>query len=470
VFVNTGSGASNTDVSPPGSPYDGHTISAVRAMSDANVNLITAVAATNPNTIVVINSDNPVDTSWIGSVKSVLEMWFAGQEGGTSTARILLGLANPSGHTALTWPVNRTDTIWSYDEPADALYPGSTAGQHLERLNGNAGCGGAGNPGSLACPPSDGTDESEGIFTGYRYFDKLGITPRFPFGYGLSYTTFAFSKLKVKDADDGGLDVSFKLENTGSVTGADAVQVYVGPPSNKPAGVQFAVRSLAQFDRVELAPGKSTEVKLHVDRRQLSYWSDADQQWVLDAAGRTVYAGDADAMDQLPLQVTLKDPKKPKGKDNITCSNEQINATTIDGDLKVEKGDWCDLVMVTVNGNVHLDKAAGIRIANSTIDGNVDIEKTSGAGDLMSSGANVICNTQVKGHLHISKSSGAPWHIGACGPTSVGKDLEFKDNAGVGNTISNTAVGGNLKCDKNADVGGTGNTVGGKREKQCANP
>ena len=110
--------------SPAGTPYDGHTISAVTAMSAANVDLINAVAAANPNTIVVINNDNPVDTSWIGSVKAVLDMWFAGQEGGTSTARILLGLANPSGHTALTWPANRTDTIWGYNEPADAPLPG----------------------------------------------------------------------------------------------------------------------------------------------------------------------------------------------------------------------------------------------------------------------------------------------------------------------------------------------------------
>ena len=275
VFVNTGSGTSNTAASPAGTPYDGHTISAVTAMSAANVDLINAVAAANPNTIVVINNDNPVDTSWIGSAKAVLDMWFAGQEGGTSTARILLGLANPSGHTALTWPANRTDTIWGYNEPADALYPGSTAGQHLERLNGNAGCGGTGNPGSLACPAAGGTNESEGIYTGYRYFDKLGITPRFPFGWGLSYTSFAFSNLKVAPTTDGGQDVTFTLKNTGSVAGADAVQVYVGPPSDAPAGIQFAVRSLAQFDRVELQPGQSKTVTLHVPARQLSYWSES---------------------------------------------------------------------------------------------------------------------------------------------------------------------------------------------------
>jgi beta-glucosidase len=464
VFVNTGSGTSSTAASPAGTPYDGHTISAVTAMSAANVNLITAVAAANPNTIVVINNDNPVDTAWVGSVKSVLDMWFAGQEGGTSTARLLLGLANPGGHTALTWPMSRTDTIWGNDEAADALYPGSTAGQHLERLNGNAGCGGPGNAGSLACPAADGTTESEGIFTGYRYFDKVGLAPRFPFGWGMSYTSFAFSKLKVKQTEDGGADVAFTLKNTGSVGGADAVQVYVGPPSDAPAGAQFAVRSLAQFDRVQLDAGASADVSLHVDARQLSYWSEASQQWVLDPGGRNIWVGDADAAANLPLNATLKAVGK-----NITCSNQQLNATTIDGNLVVASGAWCDLVRVKVNGNLLAQQARGIRLVGSFVKGNVIAGRVSGAADLMSSGANVICNSTIGGNLQVQNSaSGAPWRVGACGPTSVGGNFQFQNNAGSGNTITMTSVKGNLECQGNHDVTGSGNTVTGKRLGQCA--
>src|SRR5262249_5903671 len=135
-------------------------------------------------------------------------------------------------------------------------------------------------------------------------------TPQFPFGFGLSYTSFGFSKLKVKRSDDGGADVTFRVTNTGDVAGADAVQVYVGPPKDAPSlpAVQFAVRSLAQFDRVSLGSGDSQNVTLHVPPRQLSYWSDADQQWVLDADGRTIWVGDADAPASLPLQATLKAP------------------------------------------------------------------------------------------------------------------------------------------------------------------
>ena len=456
VFVND-SDATGTTPNPDGTAT---TISAVRQLSPANVNLINAVAAANANTIVVINNQNPVVTPWLGNVKSLLDMWFAGQEGGTSTARILLGLANPGGHSALTWPVNPTDTIWAYDEPANGLYPGSTAGRHPERLNGNGGCA----PAASCLIPAGGTVESEGIYTGYRYFDKLGITPQFPFGFGLSYTTFAFSKLKVEQTDDGGADVGFRVENTGSVAGADAAQVYVGPPSDSPSGVQFAVRSLAQFDRVELDAGESKNVELDVTPRQLSYWSDAAQQWVLDAAGRTIYVGDADAFDHLPLHATLKAAKK-----NLTCSNQQFNATTIDGNLTVKKGDWCDLVQVRVNGNLHLEQTSGVRIAGVTIEGNLESDKASGAGDPMSSGANVICNTMIGGNLHVHNSAaGAAWRIGACGPTTVAGNVEFTHNAGTGNTIWGSGIHGNLMCDKNADVGGGDNTVGGKREKQCA--
>ena len=179
---------------------------------------------------------------WLGSVKSVLEMWFSGEEGGTSTARLLLGLANPSGHTDISWPANATDTIWGYNETVP-LYPGDTTGPHLERLNDG---------------PDGTTDETEGIYNGYRFFDKEGITPLFPFGYGLSYTSFGYSGLRVDRTSDGGLDVSVRVTNTGHDEGSAVPQVYLGAPASQPAGIQFAVRQLAAFDRVTLSPGQST--------------------------------------------------------------------------------------------------------------------------------------------------------------------------------------------------------------------
>ena len=190
-------------------------------------------------------------------MKSVLEMWFSGEEGGTSTARLLLGLANPSGHTDITWPANATDTIWGYNETVP-LYAGDTTGPHLERLNNG---------------PNGTTDETEGIFNGYRFFDKEGITPMFPFGWGLSYTRFSYTSMAVSRATDGGLKVSVRVKNTGAIAGSAVPQVYLGAPSQQPAGVQFAVRQLVQFGRVTLNPGQSQHVTVHVPLRELQYWS-----------------------------------------------------------------------------------------------------------------------------------------------------------------------------------------------------
>ena len=459
MFVNDGTGATS---STPNTALPGTAISAPVQLSPASASLIDAVAAANPNTVVVLNTANPVLTPWLPNVKAVIDFWFAGQEGGTAMARVLLGLANPSGHSALTWPANATDTIWGYDETAP-LFPGDTVGQHPERLNGNGGCTVIAGSGA-ACPPATQTAESEGIYTGYRFFDKEGITPQFPFGFGLSYTTFGFSNLRPKGASDGGVDVTFTVTNSGKVAGADAAQVYVGPPSDAPTGIQFAVRSLAQFDRVFLEPGASKTETLHIPPRQLSYWAESTQQWVLDPAGRRLWVGDADASASLPLSTTLG-----AAPANITCSNEQINATTISGNLTIPSGSWCDLVAVTVAGNLQLQGGSGLRLMGSTINGNLQAQATADARDLLSFGANTVCASTIKGNAQIQSSAAAsPWHIGGCGPVTVSGNVLFQSNAGTGNTITQTKVQGNLQCQNNHDVSGSGNAVSGNRLGQCA--
>jgi beta-glucosidase len=249
----------------------------------------------------VLNTANPVLMPWLPNVKSVLEMWFAGQEGGTSTARILLGLANPSGHSSLTWPANATDTIWGYNETTP-LYPGDTTGTHPERLNGNGGCAVIAGSGAT-CPTASGTVESEGIFTGYRFLDKEGITPAIPFGYGLSYTSFRYSGLTVTPTA-GAADVSFDVTNTGSVAGADVPQVYLGP-GPAVVGVQQAVRSLRGFDRIDLAAGQTRHVTIHVDKRSFEYWDEKTQAWVTNWGSRQLWVGDADALANLPLSTNV---------------------------------------------------------------------------------------------------------------------------------------------------------------------
>ena len=236
---------------------------------------------------------------WFDNVKSVLEMWFSGQEGGTATARVLLGLANPGGHSSLTWPKNATDTIWGYNEPAGALYPGSPGGRHPERLNGNGGCAVIAGRGAT-CPTATGTVETEGIYAGYRYFDKLGITPQVPFGYGLSYTSFGYSNLSVSPKLDGTVEVGFDVTNTGSRAGDDAAQVYVGPGPEHP-GIQQAVRSLRGFERVSLDPGQTKHVSISLDQRSFQYWDETSQQWLDNYGSRRIYVGDSSATANLPL-------------------------------------------------------------------------------------------------------------------------------------------------------------------------
>ncbi|HTX11006.1 MAG TPA: glycoside hydrolase family 3 C-terminal domain-containing protein [Solirubrobacteraceae bacterium] len=460
---------SSEPVSDSNPPY----ISGVDSLPANQDALVQAVAAANPNTVVVINSTDPVIMPWVANVKSVLEMWYSGEEGGTSTARLLLGLADPSGHLPITFPAKATDTIWAYNETVP-LYPGDTLGPHLDRLNGNGGCSTTG----YNCPPDTTTNESEGIFTDYRFFDKEGITPLFPFGWGLSYTHFAYSGLQVRPTSDGGFDVSFNVTNTGNVSGAAVPQVYLGAPSNQPAGIQFAVRQLVQFTRVPLLPHQSERVSLDVAARQLQYWSATRQQWLLATGDRTIYVGSADATHapsgdpgspaSLPLQTTV-DVGDPGAATALACTDEQLSATAVTGDLVVPAGDWCDMTDATVTGNLLVSLgSAGLRVVGSTIDGNVRSTGTRRAADPLSSGEDVVCNTVVKGKMSILFSGrSVPWNLGQCGGDTVQGSVTFVANRATGSSITGTSIGGNFVCLGNGGVTTAGNTVHGKTIGEC---
>ncbi len=224
--------------------------------------LVEEIAAANPNTIVVLNTSQPVAMPWIAHVKAVLEMWWPGDEGGWATADVLLGRANPAGRLPFTWATRLED------------YP-ATDPAHPERSSKGV----------------DGkTTYSEGVDVGYRWFDQQKIEPLFPFGFGLSYSSFQYSDLKAVRAPDGGLDVSFHLRNGGAVKGDEVPQVYLDAPQPRPNGVQFAPRTLAAFERVTLAPGQTREVAMHVAPRSLEYWSTAESRWVR-AGERHVHVG-----------------------------------------------------------------------------------------------------------------------------------------------------------------------------------
>jgi beta-glucosidase len=225
--------------------------------------LVEEVAAVNPNTIVVLNTSQPVALPWVDKVKAVLEMWWPGDEGGWSTANILAGKASPAGRLPVTWGKSLAD------------YP-ATDPKHPERS-------GKGVDGK--------TTYSEGVNVGYRWFDKEGITPLFAFGHGLSYTTFEYSDLKVEKASDGGLDVKVNIKNTGGMDSDEVPQVYLSAPSEIPDGVQFPVRAFAAFDRIHLGAGEGKTVTLHVEPRQMQYWSTKDSAWKIATGKRTVSVG-----------------------------------------------------------------------------------------------------------------------------------------------------------------------------------
>lgn len=239
--------------------------------------LIDEIASVNPNTIVVLNVSQPVALPWLSKVKAVLQMWWPGDEGGWATADILLGKTSPAGRLPFTWAKQLTD------------YP-ATDPAHPER----------------SAKGVDGkTTYSEGIYIGYRWFDKQKIAPLFPFGYGLSYTHFDYSDLKAVPAANGGLTVTFMLKNTGKMAGDEVPQVYLGAPADPPAGASFAVHALAAFDRVHLAAGASQSVTLSVPLRSLQYWSTAQNKWTKAPGSRQVLVGRSSR--DLPLQTVVSE-------------------------------------------------------------------------------------------------------------------------------------------------------------------
>jgi beta-glucosidase len=233
------------------------------ALAGTQDKLVEEVAAVNPNTIVVLNTSQPVALPWINRVKAILEVWWPGDEGGWSTAKVLLGKTNPAGRLPMTWAKRLQD------------YP-ATDPRYPERS-------------------SEGVDHkttySEGVNVGYRWFDHEKIEPLFPFGHGLSYTTFKYSSLHIDKISEGGLSVSVQIENTGKSDGDEVPQVYLGSPSEIPMGVAFPERSLAAFERIHLKAGETKTIHLHVAHRQLQYWSAASRKWVTANGKRTVSVG-----------------------------------------------------------------------------------------------------------------------------------------------------------------------------------
>jgi beta-glucosidase len=243
------------------------------ALPGTQDDLIDAVAGANRRTVVLVQTGSAVVMPWVERAAAVLQLWYPGQEGGEAAAAVLLGEANPAGRLPVTFPRAEADAPTAPPE----RYPGRDGRASYD----------------------------EGIFMGYRWYDARNIEVLFPFGHGLSYTTFVYDGLDVKPSGEG-LDVTFRVRNMGRVSGDEVPQVYLGPPGN-PA-VPMAPKQLVGFERITLAPGERREVAIHVDGRQLSYWSVDAAGWVRAAGERTIYVGASsrDIRLQAPVEISTR--------------------------------------------------------------------------------------------------------------------------------------------------------------------
>jgi len=224
------------------------------ALPDNQDALIEKVIKANKNTIVVLITGAPVTMNgWASKTKGILEAWFGGDEAGNAIADVLLGRNDPSGRLPVTFPVS-----WK-ECSAYSSYNGPNSGTPKQKRD-------------------SVTTYSDGIFVGYRWFDNRNITPLFPFGYGLSYTKFAYSDLTVTPAtgEDGAFDVSFSVENTGKLAGVEIPQLYIHDPSKS---IVVPVKELKRFDRLRLRPGQSTTVKFVLKKSDFAHYNGDEETW-----------------------------------------------------------------------------------------------------------------------------------------------------------------------------------------------
>jgi beta-glucosidase len=254
--------------------------------------LIQAVCAANPKTIVILTGGSPSNVApWLDQCGALMMYWYGGTEGGNGLARLLFGDANPSGHLPCSWPKQLADSP-AHNPNDPAIFPGT-----------GGGMGGRG----------AGPDETyaEGLLVGYRWFDEKKIDPQFPFGYGLSYTTFEFSSIKVSPASgpvgteppikNAIARVDVMVDNTGLRTGATIAQLYIEPVNPK---VMRPVRELKGFRKVTVKPNQGVGCQWYLDASAFAYYDVDKHAWVAEPGDYTLYVGDSSR--NLPLKTTFK--------------------------------------------------------------------------------------------------------------------------------------------------------------------
>ncbi len=240
-------------------------------LPDAHDALVEAVVKANPNTVVVLAGGSPVEMPWNDSVKAILNSYLGGQAGGGAVADILTGKVNPSGKLPETYPVSYDDT------PAKNNFPG--------------------NPATV--------EHRESIYIGYRYYEKSGTPVRYPFGHGLSYTSFAYSDIKVDKSEtdeNGEITVSFKVKNTGTLAGAEIAQLYV---ADKESTIFRPVKELKAFKKVFLESGEEKEISFTLGRRAFAFWNVNVNDWSVESGEFDILIGASSADIRLETKVAV---------------------------------------------------------------------------------------------------------------------------------------------------------------------
>ena len=258
-------------------------------LNDDERHLITDVCnafhAAGKPVVVIINSGSVIETaSWSGYPDAIICAWQPGMEGGNSVADILTGKVNPSGKLTMTWPIAATD------HPSTRNYPGTMDEYSFEtgRLN--------------KLPGYDYTNHDEGIYVGYRHFDTKGAVVAYPFGFGLSYTTFSFNNLKIKQIKNESVELQVTVKNTGSVSGKEVAQVYLRAPKGT---LEKPMQELKGFAKSrELKPGESQTLTISIPIRLLASFDEAGSRWWLEAGDYTFAVGNSSR--NIALSTTLR--------------------------------------------------------------------------------------------------------------------------------------------------------------------
>lgn len=341
-------------------------------LPDGHNRLVEAVSRVNDNVIVVLEGGSPVEMPWADDVKAILNAYLGGQSVAPAIVDVLTGKANPCGKLAETYPVCLKDT------PTSFRYPDS----------------------------KEDVQYRESIFIGYRYYDKVERNVRFPFGFGLSYTSFEYSdiKLKKKNLTKGeGAKVTFTIKNTGDVAGSEIAQVYVAKPESKTFRVP---KELKGFVKIHLDPGEEKKVTVELDDRAFTFWNTATEDWCVESGEYKILVG-ASSRD-----IRLEAAAKMKSEDDETIVDLRESAGVyFDGDpARAREDDFKviyggefklapEITSDSLNNSIERSKDKGLaKFIYNTVD--LAMKPKGGVGSSMIT--NTIMQTPIRNYVSMS--------------------------------------------------------------------